>query len=41
MHVMTKYLDTRAAAISALQDFSLMESLAQSPSRRTRRPDAS
>ena len=31
MHVMTKYLDTRAAAISALQDFSLMESLAELP----------
>ncbi|MEW6903247.1 hypothetical protein V3M63_06565 [Trueperella pyogenes] len=28
MHVMTKYLDTRAAAINALQDFALMEQAA-------------
>ena len=31
MHVMTKYLDTRKAAISALEDFTLMESLAELP----------
>ena len=27
MHVMTKYLDTRKAAISALQDFAVMEQI--------------
>ena len=31
MHVMTKYLDTRAAAINALQDFALMEQAAELP----------
>ena len=31
MHVMTKYLDTRKAAINALEDFTLMESLAELP----------
>ncbi|MSS85331.1 hypothetical protein FYJ24_11330 [Actinomycetaceae bacterium WB03_NA08] len=31
MHVMTKYLDTRKAAINALEDFALMENLAELP----------
>ena len=31
MHVMTKYLDTRSAAINALQDFALMEQAATMP----------
>lgn len=30
MHVMTKYLDTRKAAIAALQDFHLMEQILES-----------
>lgn len=33
MHVMTKYLDTRKAAINALQDFALMEQLANLPTK--------
>lgn len=32
MHVMTKYLDTRKAAIAALQDFPVMEHLAEQTS---------
>lgn len=30
MHVMTKYLDTRKAAIAALQDYAVMEQIIES-----------
>lgn len=33
MHVMTKYLDTKKAAIAALQDFHLMEATAEDATR--------
>ena len=39
MHVMTKYLDTRKAAVAALQDFAVMEQVIETtPTSRSKTP---